>query len=213
MELIPPLTLGLLTGIIVLLALFTAWMRPEYGLFLYGFALGFPDVALPLGIAINLRLDDALLSLFLIRILLWRPAPLAPGQRKILTWQALLLAVCIFSALVGFANGNPPALYETIKMLGCAVILFVLPRVVQSQRRLRFLVTGLMCAGISLVLQIVLRLGASPANVSANFQEYKNAATFTTWNANTIGQAAMLSVFAAGLGWIIFAKSRVHKMF
>jgi O-antigen ligase len=35
----------------------------------------------------------------------------------------------------------------------------------------------------------------------------KDAATFTTWNPNTIGQAAVLLTFAAGLGGIIFSKT------
>ena len=63
------------------------------------------------------------------------------------------------------------------------------------------------------MIQIVQRLGGSSANVLANFQEYKNAATFTTWNPNTIGQASMLLVFAAGLGGIVFPKSRAGKLF
>ena len=90
--------------------------------------------------------------------------------------------------------------------------MFVLPRLVQSERRLRFLIAGLVCGGTALVIQIVHRLGDSSANVQANFQEYKNAAAFSTWNPNTIGQASMLVVFAAGLGGIVFAKSRAGKL-
>src|SRR6266849_4897333 len=78
--------------------------KPEYGLFLYGLAIGFPDIALPLGTAINLRVDDALILLFLIRSFAWTPAPLAPGQRKILGWQALLLLACLLSAGVESIN-------------------------------------------------------------------------------------------------------------
>jgi O-antigen ligase len=213
MELIPTLPLFLMAAILVLLALAVVCLAPDYGLFIYGLALGFPDRAVPLGTAINLRLDDTLMILFLIRVILWKTEPLAAGQKKILKWQALFLAVCVLSALFGFVSGNPPALYETFKMLGCGVILFVLPRLLQSSRRLASLIAGLMCAGAALVLQIVLRLGASPAEASANFQEYKNAATFATWNANTIGQAAMLSVFAAGIGWFAFGRTRMQKVF
>jgi O-antigen ligase len=194
-------------GIAILLALWILCAKPEYGLFLYGLALGFPDIAIPLGTAINLRVDDVLIIFFLLRSVLWRPAPLASGQRKILKWQALLLMVCSLSAVVEFASGNPPWEYDTIKMIGCAVIVFALPRVLQSERRLRFLIAGLMCAGIALVLQIILRLGASSSNITTNFQRFKSAASFTTWNPNTIGQAAMLVVFAAGVGWIVFPKS------
>jgi O-antigen ligase len=198
-------------AIAILLAAGILCAKPEYGLFLYGLALGFPDFAIPLATAINLRPDDALIILFLFRSLLWTPAPLAPKQKKILTWQAFLLLMCFISAGVGLARGTPPAGYDIIKMIGCAVIVFALPRLVQSERRLRFLIAGLMCAGIALIVQIVQRLGASPANIPANFQELKTAATFTTWNPNTIGQAAMLVVFAAGLGWIVFPKSRANR--
>jgi O-antigen ligase len=212
MEMNPPLTFGLEVGIVMLLVLFIVWVKPEYGLFLYGLALGFPDIAIPLGSAIHIRIDDVLIVLFLLRSLLWKPAPIAPGQRKILGWQALFMALCLLSAAVGIARGTPPAMYETVKMIGCAAILAILPRLVQSERRLRFLIAGLMCAGAALVIQVVLRLGGSSPKALANFQELKYAATFTTWNPNTIGQAAMLLVFAAGMGWIISPKSRANSI-
>ena len=41
----------------------------------------------------------------------------------------------------------------------------------------------------------------------------KSAATFGTWNPNTIGQAALLLVFAAGLGGIIFSKTVMNRIF
>jgi O-antigen ligase len=194
-------------GLAILLAAWALCAKPEYGLFLYGLALGFPDVAIPLGTAINLRFDDALIVFFLFRSILWTPMPLAPAQRKIIAWQTVFLLICFLSVGVGMARGIPPAQYETIKMIGCAAIVLALPRVVQSERRLRFLIAGLICAGVVLLLQIIQRLGASSANILGNFQELKNAATFATWNPNTIGQAAMLLVFAAGLGWIVFPKS------
>ena len=198
-------------GLAILLLLAVFWMKPEYGLFLYGLALGFPDIALPLGTAINLRLDDGLIVFFLLRSFSWFPASLTAGQRGICKWQLSLAAACCLSALVGLARGNPPAGYETLKMIGCVVILIALPRLLQSQRRLRFLVVGLMCAGTALMFQILHRLGGSPANVLGSFQELKNAAAFTTWNPNTIGQASMLLVFAAGIGWITFRPSRIHS--
>src|SRR5882672_9613695 len=68
------ITLGVEIGIAVLLALALFWAKPEYGLFFYGLALGFPDIALALGTAINLRLDDGLIVLFLLRSLLCPPA-------------------------------------------------------------------------------------------------------------------------------------------
>jgi O-antigen ligase len=200
-------TLGLELGIAIVLAIVFVWMKPEYALFFYGFALGFPDIAVPLGTAINVRVDDALLLLFLLRSFLWAPAPLAAGQKSVLRWQALLLAVCGISAALGFARDSPPALYETSKMIGCAAIVAVLPRLLQSERRLRFLIAGLMCAGIALIVQVFQHLATSSANFLTNFQELKNAATFTTWNPNTVGQAAMLLAFAAGLGAILFPQT------
>jgi O-antigen ligase len=198
-------------GIAIALLLVVFWGKPEYGLFAYGAALGLPDLAITLGTAINLRLDDALIVFFLLRSFLWSPAPLTPAQRSIVKWQMLLAAACSFSAVVGFANGAPPAAYETIKMIGCVAILIALPRLLQTRRRFRFLVAGLMCAGIALVVQIGQRLRSGPATFLGSFQELKNAAAFSTWNPNTIGQASMLLAFAAGLGWIVFRKSRIYS--
>ena len=206
MELSFPLTLEV--GIAILLTLAVFWVKPEYALFLYGLALGFPDTAIPLGNTINLRLDDGLIVFFLFRSLLWSPSPLTPAQRGIFKWQAFLAATCSFSALVGFARGTLPAGYETIKMIGCMAILIALPRLLQSERRLRFLTAGLMCAGVALTFQISQRLGSTSPNALGSFKELKSAVAFTTWNPNTIGQASMLLVFAAGLGWIAFPRSR-----
>ena len=205
------ITLGVEIGIAVLLALALFWAKPEYGLFFYGLALGFPDIAHPLGTAINLRLDDGLIVFFLLRSLLWSPASLTQGQRSIFKWQACLAAVCILSALVGFARHTPPAGYETIKMIGCVAILIALPRLLLLQRRLRFLAAGLMCGGVALMFQIGQRLGSNPKNFLGGFQQVKSAASFITWNPNTIGQASMLLVFAAGLGWITFRRSRINS--
>jgi O-antigen ligase len=210
MELTPILYFEASAGLLLAACLLCA--KPEYGLFLYGLALGFPDAAIPLGTVINLRFDDALLLLFLLRTILWTTAPVSQGQRKILWWQASFLFACFFSAVVGIAQGTPPGAYEDMKMVGCAAIVYVLPRIIQSERRLRFLIAGLMCAGVALALQMILRLGASSANFLSNTQELKEAATFTTWNPNTIGQAAMLVVFAARSGWLVFEKSHVSRI-
>jgi O-antigen ligase len=203
-------TLGFEFATAILLVLAVLWVKPEYGLFLYGLALGFPDVASPFGSDINFRLDDVLIVFFLLRSLLWSPAPLTPGQRDIFRWQAFLAAASSLSAIVGFARGAPPAGYETIKMIGCVAIFIVLPRLLQSERRFRFLVAGLMLGGMALMFQISQRLGSRPADLFGNFQELKSAASFATWNPNTTGQASMLLVFAAGLGWIVFRQSRIH---
>ncbi len=199
-------------GVAILIGLVFLWTKAEYGLFLYAFALGFPDIAFPVGTTINIRVDDVLILLFLARTILWAPAPTSPRQRNIFRWQALFLVACLLSIAINTARGMPPAGYETAKMTGCAVIFFVLPRLVQSERRLRFFVSGLMCAGAALVIQVHQHLGASSSNDFANFQELKSAATFTTWNPNTIGQAAVLLVFAAGLGGIIFSKTLTHRI-
>jgi O-antigen ligase len=204
-------TLWFEVGIFALAAIALLWVKVEYALFLYAFALGFPDFALPLGATINLRADDVLLFVFLARTIFWSPAPLSRGQRTIFLWQIIFLAVCIFSIVLESAQGYPPQAYDAARMAGCAVIFFVLPRVVQSEARLRFLVAGLMCGGLALVIQVRQHLGASGA-AAANFQQLKSAATFDTWNPNTIGQAAILLVFAAGLGWIIFSRSLANKI-
>jgi O-antigen ligase len=69
-----------------------------------------------------------------------------------------------------------------------------------------------MCGGIALAIQVRLHLSDPSSNHVENFQELKSAATFSTWNPNTIGQAAVLLVFAAGLGGIIFSKSLVNRI-
>jgi O-antigen ligase len=209
----PTPTLWFEIGVAILIGLAFLWTRAEYGLFLYAFALGFPDVAFPLGTTINLRLDDVLILLFLARTLVWTPAPLTRAQRKIFTWQAIFLAACLFSIVVESAQGTFPQGFVAVKMAGCAVIFLVLPRLVQSERRLRFFLAGLMCAGVALVIQVIWHLGTNSAHDFANFQQVKSAAAFTTWNPNTIGQAASLLVFAAGLGVIIFSKTLTGRIF
>lgn len=208
----PTPTLWFEIGVAILIGLVLLWTRVELALFLYAFALGFPDVAFPLGSTINIRLDDVLILLFLARTFLWVPAPASIGQKKIFTWQALFLAACLLSVGVESARGMPPEGYVTVKMAGCAVIVLVLPGLVQSERRLRFFIAGLMCAGIALVIQVFIHLGTSSSNDFANFQQMKSAASFTTWNPNTIGQAAILVVFGAGLGGIIFSKTLAGKI-
>jgi len=201
------LILTIEVGIAILVALAIFCTKPEYGLFLYGFALGFPDVALALGDAINIRLDDLLLLLFLLRAMVWIPARLAPQQRKIFVGQTIFFFACLLSVAVESVLGKPSAPYETAKMIGCAAIALILPRLVESERRLRFLIAGLMAGGFALVIQVFQRVGAGSLTGLANFQEFKSAATFTTWNPNTIGQASMLLVFSAGVGAIVFSKS------
>jgi O-antigen ligase len=199
-------------AVAILMGLVFLWTKAEYGLFLYAFALGFPDVAFPLGTTINIRIDDVLILLFLARTLLWAPAPLSRRQRNIFMWQGIFLAACLLSIAVETAQGTPPGGYDAARMAGCAVIILVLPLLVQSERRLRFFVAGLMCAGVALVIQVDQHLGGSSSNDFANFQQWKSAATFGTWNPNTIGQAAVLLVFAAGLGGIIFSKTRTNRI-
>jgi O-antigen ligase len=197
---------AIVTGIGVL------WAKPEYGLFLYALALGFPDFAVPLGTTTHLRLDDVLLVPFLLRAVLWSPAPLSRSQRSIFKWQSIFLAACIFSIAVETAQGSPPEAYNAAKMAGCTAIVVVISRVVQSEKRLRFFVAGLMCAGIALEIQVRQHLDANPSSESLNFQQLKSAATFTTWNPNTIGDAAILLVFAAGLGWIIYSETLAGRI-
>jgi O-antigen ligase len=97
-------------------------------------------------------------------------------------------------------------------MAGCAAIVLAIPRLVQSERRLRFFVSGLVCAGMAVVVQIHEHLGEAATRDFANFQQLKSAATFSTWNPNTIGQAGILFVFAAALGGTIFARTLAHRI-
>jgi O-antigen ligase len=201
----PTPTLWLEFGLSAMLVLLILWTKVEYGLFLYGLALGFPDAAYPLGSTVNLRLEDVLIVLFLGRAFLWSPASPSPGQRRIFAWQVVFLAICLLSIAVESAQGAPPSGYDAARLAGCAVILAVLPLLVTSERRLRFLIAGLMCGGAALAIQVRLHLGESSLHGIANFQQLKSAAAFDTWNPNTIGQAAILLVFTAGLGGIVFS--------
>ncbi len=199
-------------GAAALIAVGILWTRVEYGLFLYAFALGFPDVALPLGTTIHIRVDDVLILLFLARTILWTPARLSPRQKNIFIGLALFFSACLVSLAVQADRGTPIRGYETAKMAGCAVIVLVLPRLVQTGRRLRFFLTGLMCAGVAVAIQIRLHLDASSSIDFAHFEQLKTAATFSTWNPNTIGQAALLLVFGAGLGGIVFSKTLASRI-
>jgi hypothetical protein len=199
-------------GVAVLLAVAILWTKAEYGVFLYALALGFPDIALPLGDAINIRVDDVLILLFLTRMTLWTPAPLSKKQWNIFKWQVIFLGACFLSIAVETSMGAPPGAYETAKMAGCSAILFVLPRLLETQKRMRFFVAGLMCGGAALVIQIRMHLDDFSSTRIANFQELKGAATFSTWNPNTVGQAALLLAFGAGLGGILFSKTWANKM-
>jgi len=199
-------------GIAALIAIGILWTKVEYGLFLYAFALGFPDLALSVGSTINIRIDDILILLFLMRTILWIPAPPSQRQKNIFTWQAIFFTACLLSIAVETALGTPPGAYEAVKMAGCAVIILVLPRLLQSERRLQFFIYGLMCSGMAMVFQIRMHLGGSSSANFANFQELKSAATFSTWNPNTMGQAAILLVFGAGLGAILFSKSPASRI-
>src|SRR5580692_13029462 len=96
----PTPTLWFEIGAASLIVLAFLWTKAEYALFLYAFALGFPDFACPLGTTINIRVDDVLLLLFLARTILWTPAPLTRGQRKIFARQALFLTACLLSIVV-----------------------------------------------------------------------------------------------------------------
>jgi O-antigen ligase len=199
-------------GIAALIAIGILWTKVEYGLFLYAFALGFPDIALPIGATINIRIDDILILLFLVRTILWTPAPPSQKQKNIFMWQSIFFVACVLSIAVETSLGTPPGAYEAAKMAGCVVILLVLPRLMQSQRRLQFFLCGLICGGIALIFQIRMHLGDSSSANIENFQQLKSAATFSTWNPNTLGQAAILFVFGAGLGAILFSKSPLSRI-
>ncbi|MBV9266957.1 MAG: hypothetical protein JO061_12380, partial [Acidobacteriaceae bacterium] len=177
-------------GLVLLIVLGFLWPRPEYGLLAWGIALGFPDAVIPMG-AVNLRIDDVLLLLLLPRTFIWSIGD-TRSQKSTRAVQFAFLGLCCFSIVIEFLNGNPPPGYEVAKMLGCGLILFSLPRLVEGQRTLRFLLVGLMIGGVALTCQIAYRLLHSSGNVLANFQELKSAATFATWNPNTIGQAGIL---------------------
>lgn len=200
-------------GIAALIGIVILMVRIEFAILLYGFALGFPDCATPLGATINVRLDDLFLLAFLARMVLWSPAPLSRGQAGIFRWLWIFLAACGVSAVLETALGVPPDPYDAARMAGCAVIFFVLPRILDSKKRLRFFVSGLALAGIALVIQVRQHVEASGgAGASANFQQLKSAATFDTWNPNTVGQAAILLVLGAGLGWILFSGAPAKKI-
>ncbi len=183
-----------------LCVLVVLWRHPEYGLLLYGAALGFPDLALA-STAINVRIEDALTAFYALRLLLLPFVPLSPGQRSILKWQLALASACLVSALTAIVRGyDHYYLYSLTKMIGCVVAIVVLPTIVDSPRRLRFLTAGLMVGGVALVVQMGLRLMDAAPGTIVTFQDLKYSATPTSWNPNTLGQAATLLAFGAATG-------------
>jgi O-antigen ligase len=198
-------------GTAILLGIALLWAKPQYCLFLFAVALGFPDLSLPLGTTTHIRLDDALLVPLLVRAMLWSPLPCSRGQGRILTWQWIFLGACVFSIVVESAQGSSPEAYGVARMAGCAAVAFVFSRLIRSEKRLRFFVAGLMCAGAALAVQVGQRLSANLSSGPSDFEQFKHAATFTTWNPNTIGDASILLVFAAGVGWIVHSGTLASK--
>ncbi len=150
---------------------FIVWARPEYGLVAYGLALGFPDLALPVGPTVNVRSDDLLMALLLPRVIFWHTAQLAPRQSRILFWATLFFVFCCSSAVVGVGVSRPPETSDVLRLMGCGVVLLVLPTLMQSWRCLRLMLTGcrlatrssggvlvLFCVFVDLVWPLRLRL-------------------------------------------------------
>ena len=175
------------------------WKKPEYGLFLYGLALGFPDLALPVGPTVNVRIDDLIIALLLPRALLSYRIRFTARQITVLFWATLFFALCVSSALIGAAAGQTPNGNDVLRLLGCGALMLVMPALAHSWRRLSFVVVGLTIGGVILIIQIAWRLSHSSATSYGNAQDLKAAAGFITWNPNTLGQAALLLVFAAGI--------------
>jgi len=194
---------GIAIACLVVILLAILWARPEYGLFLYGVSIGFPDLAVPLGPAVNIRIDDLLMALLLPRALLMYRIRFTARQCHILFWAILFFALCLLSAMVGAAVGRTPNRSDVLRLLGCGTVMLVMPALVHSWSRLWFVVAGLTCGGVVLISQIALRLGQSSTVSYATAQDLKSAAGFATWNANTAGQAALLLTFAAGTAAVL----------
>ncbi len=204
-------------GTIPALALLVAvWCRPEYGLLLYGVSLGFPDVVIPLA-AINLRVEDLVVALYALRLLLVPAAPFSGGQRIIVTSVVVFAAICLCSAVSALVIGyDQYYVYSLFKLVGCAVGLVVVPKMVASEKRFHYLLVGLMIGGVGLVLQVAVHLiNASPESI-LTFQDLKSSATPATWNPNTVGQAATLLTFAAAIAsmstTVSFAKRTCYAL-
>jgi len=73
---------------------------------------------------------------------------------------------------------------------------------------------GLACGGVALITQIILRLARSPI-ITSNVTppDLKVAAGFVTWNPNTLGQAAILLTFGAGIAAILAQHGYVRKFY
>lgn len=173
----------------------------ECTLFLYGLSLGFPDI-LPLGTmsqAINVRLDDFLVGVLLLHVVTnGSTTAWTRSQRAIAMSMALFASICVVSLALTLWSDLKPELYFVYRFVGTAVMFFTLLRSVESPRAMKWLGTGMLIAGLALVVQILPRI-ASFSPTSSTYYEYKHAASFKTWNPNTFGQIATVLSYLAGL--------------
>jgi O-antigen ligase len=196
-------------AIVAVCLLATIVLKVELALFVFTAMLGFPDLALPLMDAVNLRVEDLILVILAGRLFLVGGPRCTPGQRRIMAVQLCFAGACLASAVLG-RDANPDSYYFYLltRLVGCLLIIVVIPNLVRSSRELRFLIAGLMLGGLALMAQMAQRLIATPGARIANFQELKGAVTPATWGPNALGQAAVLLVFGAAVGSFIFSRSR-----
>lgn len=175
----------------------------RYLLFGYAAALGLPDLALPVGNIVRVRLDDAVVMCLclLLPFVAWRSAPVRAGRRVLWAWW-LFAALCVISLVATFFSGARVDWYPVSKMAGTVALLVALTYYVKTPDLLHWLCRGLLAASMLLIVQLAWRyqeiIGAT--DLSA-YHTFKGAMGFGTWNPNTLGMFAIPLSFGAWLGW------------
>jgi len=168
-------------------------------LLLYGISLGFPDLAIDLG-STRLRFDDiVMMSISICGTieLLLRPCCLTKSQFHFLQRICLFAVFCVISLCITLLVGLPFESYSFLRMLGCMPILIMLPLVLISSKRIRWLGWGLLSGGLIFMTQLFFLLykGLQVGHFTYFFF-LKNAVSFRTWNPNSSSVFVLMLVVA-----------------
>ena len=189
-------------------------VRPEYILFLYGLSLGFPDIAANVGGIINVRGDDILIILLFIRILLTiKPLYVTESQKKIIIIYFIFLSYCLLSGALIVIFGGKVDSYVLLRDMGGGITFLVLLFSVDSEKFFRFFLCGLLFAGLAIGFQVSQHFNEIAMDALTSSVQIKEAAAFTSWNPNTIGEFGILFSFSSAIAWYMSPAHKYQKLF
>ena len=202
------ITALIITGALILIGFLL--VRSAYVFLLYGFSLGFPDLAMSVG-SINARLDDAIIILLFLRLLIvLRTNVITTQQMPIVKAYLSFWGYCILSACFVLVFGMDISTYDLIRMIGGGLTFIALVMTVQNRKAYRYLLYGIALGGMALCFQVFQHFHEISIYEITKSATFKSELNFSTWNPNTIGQACLMLSFSAGLGW---AGSAGHRTF